>query len=335
MCLGDIPDWSSLDYWRWDPDWTDYEKIDIPPDASPVQRARHQHRAYVRCPWSTDESAHYLPAQWGRYGKPVVLGFVGLTNSGKTHLLTAMIGEIGRLRRHQISCKALDPATHDRFMDGWVRPLLMENRVLPGTPDDGTTVLADAFIVQHEDNPERVVALFDISGGELAARDRAKEFLWIADGFFFIIDPDHLEMTSKTGDATFDNVLDIVHDRPQRIPAAVIVLNKADKICYEEPVARWLDAGTGTLDPVDFLRESADVYAYLNGRAAAKLTAPYRDYPKATLHIASPTGGAAEGVDRTAVYPRGVTPLRVLRPLIAMLAMTGVISGPVAEQIGT
>jgi hypothetical protein len=56
---------------------------------------------------------------------------------------------------------------------------------------------------------------------------------------------------------------------------------------------------------------------------------------KTTLHVASPTGGAKEeGEEKSRKYPRGVTPLRVLRPLVAMLAMTGVLTGPQAEMIG-
>ena len=64
------------------------------------------------------------------------------------------------------------------------------------------------------------------------------------------------------------------------------------------------------------------------------LTEPYQVCRKATLHVASPTGGAQEGEDRASKYPRGVTPLRVLRPLVAMLAMTGVLTGAQADQIG-
>jgi hypothetical protein len=121
--------------------------------------------------------------------------------------------------------------------------------------------------------------------------------------------------------------------KPDPVSAA-IVLNKADKVRFDEPIARWLGAGEGTLEPVDFLRESADVYAYLDERGALALTEPYQACQKATLHVASPTGGAQEGEDKTSKYPRGVTPLRVLRPLIAMLAMTGVLTGAQAEQIG-
>jgi hypothetical protein len=86
--------------------------------------------------------------------------------------------------------------------------------------------------------------------------------------------------------------------------------------------------------PTEFLRESADVYSYLVEHEAAVLTEPYQVCSKATLHVASPTGGAKEGEERGSKYPRGVTPLRVLRPLVAMLVMTGVLTGPQAETIG-
>ena len=206
--------------------------------------------------------------------------------------------------------------------------------MLPGTPDDASTTLTDAFIVRQGSGLERVIALFDVSGGDLARRDSTKEFLWIADGLFFVIDPDHIA-ASKVGDDTFSNVLDVMSQRPMAgSAAAAIVLNKADKVRFEEPISRWLRAGNGTLDPTEFLRESADVYSYLEEYQAMELTRPYQECRKATFHVASPTGGAQEGSDKASKYPRGVTPLRVLRPLVAMLAMTGVLTGSQADQIG-
>jgi hypothetical protein len=76
------------------------------------------------------------------------------------------------------------------------------------------------------------------------------------------------------------------------------------------------------------------VYSYLERRDADVLIEPYRVCQKATLHVASSTGGAKDGEDKSSKYPRGVTPLRVLRPLVAMLAMTGVLTAPQAETIG-
>ena len=337
MCLTEIPDWDALSYWRYSSDG-DYEQIRVPPDVNPTQRARYLAGSYVRCPASQADTTaiHHLPARYGRFGDPVLLGFVGLTQSGKSHLLASMIGGIGKLSDYRIEVHQLDPATHHRFLENSVRPLITRNEVLPGTPDDATTEIADAFIVKHGNGPERVVALFDVSGGVLAQTDadKTREFLWIADGLFFVIDPDHIR-TSKAGDTTFSNVLNVVRERAKPEPvSAAIVLSKADKARFEEPVARWLRSGNGTLDPTEFLRESADVYSYLEEHDAAVLTEPYRVCKKATLHVASPTGGAQEGEDKGSKYPRGVTPLRVLRPLVAMLAMTGVLTGPQAEMIG-
>jgi hypothetical protein len=336
MCLGDIGNWGALDYWRWDATLGEYVKVDIPQDLNPTQRARFTYGAYVRCPASTNvtTAAHYLPARYGRFGDPVLLGFVGLTQSGKTHLLASMIGEINGLSDYGIDVTELDRATHQEFLEKSVKPLIAGHKVLPGTPDDASTTLTDAFIVRQGNETERVVALFDVSGGDLARRDSTKEFLWIADGLFFVIDPDHIT-ASKVGDDTFSNVLGIMGDRPagQRANAA-IVLNKADKVRFEEPIARWLRAGNGTLDPTEFLRESADVHAYLEQKQAMALIKPYQACRKATFHVASPTGGAQEGDDKASKYPRGVTPMRVLRPLVAMLAMTGVLTGSQAEQIG-
>ena len=339
ICLTDIPDWDALDYLSYGADG-DYEKIVIPPDANETQRARAQHGAYVRCPASHGGATavhHHLPAGYGRFGAPVLLGFVGLTESGKSHLLTSMIGSIGKLSDYQIDVEPLDPTMHQRFLESSVKPLITRNEVLPGTPDDATTEIADAFIVRHRNGARRVVALFDVSGGVLAQTDptaKTREFLWIADGLFFVIDPDHIK-ASKIGDDTFSNVLNIVRDRVKPEPvSAAIVLSKADKARFEEPVARWLRSGNGTIDPAEFLRESADVYSYLERRDADVLIEPYRVCQKATLHVASSTGGAKDGEDKSSKYPRGVTPLRVLRPLVAMLAMTGVLTAPQAETIG-
>jgi hypothetical protein len=333
ICLAEIKDWNALEYLRYSSDG-DYEKIVIPPGATPTQQARDKLGAYVRCPASRDDSAHHLPARYGRFGEPVLLGFVGLTESGKSHLLTSMIAGIGKLSEYRIDVKPLDPAMHQRFLENSVKPLITRNEALPGTPDDATTDIADAFIVRQGNERERVVALFDVSGGVLAQTERTREFLWIADGLFFVIDPDHIK-ASKVGDDTFSNVLTIVRDRVKPEPvSAAIVLGKADKARFNEPVARWLRSGNGTLDPTEFLRESADVFSYLVDREAGVLTEPYRVCRKATLHVASSTGGAKDGEDRGSKYPRGVTPLRVLRPLVAMLAMTGVLTGPQAEMIG-
>jgi len=342
MCLHEIENWNQLDYWRWDPAEEGYREISVPPNLNQTQLDHYLHGARVCCPapeGDTQIGPHYLPADYGSFGPPVVLGFVGLTKSGKSHLLASMVGAIvGReLEKYGIATNPLDHAWHRRFMDSWVSPLLRHGKVLPGTGERGVVEFADAFLMKSRGGPERVVALFDVAGGDLARLDETKQFLWIADGLFFVVDPERLS-AQWAEDETFSNVLDVVRKRVRREPvSAAIVLNKADLVRFDEPVDRWIRSpeqapAGGSPDPVDFLRESADVYAFLESRNALAMAEPYEVCEKATLHVASPTGGAdsAEG----GVYPRGVTPRRVLLPLVAMLAMTGVLTGPDAEKVG-
>jgi hypothetical protein len=333
-----------VDYSRWDPGREAYIELPVPPGLTRAQLDHHLRGAYVRCPSSQGEARigpHYLPADYGRFGPPVVLGFVGLTHSGKSHLLASMVGAIERReleKSWRISSRPLDRAWHQRFRDTWVSPLLSLDQVLPATRG-GVVEFADAFVMKRRDGLERVVALFDVAGGDLARLDETKEFLWIADGLFFVIDPDRLSAQCAE-DETFENVLDVVGKSEQRHSvSAAIVLNKADLIRFEEPVSRWLryedrTSRSEALESVEFLRESADVYAYLDTKNALALAAPYEVCDKATLHVASPTGGADTKTGEGGVYSRGVTPRRVLRPLVAMLAMTGILTGPEAEKVG-
>jgi len=336
LCLTEILDWDALGYWRYSNSIGDYEKLVIPQEISPAQRARFVRGAYVRCPapQSGTTAVHYLPARYGRFGKPVLLGFVGLTGSGKSHLLASMISGVGGLSDCGIVVEPLEPARHHWFLENSVVPLITQHKVLPSTRDDATASMADAFIVRNSDGLERVVTLFDISGGDLVQTGSTAEFLWIADGLFFVIDPEHIK-ASNVGDDTFRNVLNVLRDRPKRPVSAAIVLSKADLVRFEEPADRWLwpkEKESALLDSLEFLRESADVFSYLKEHGAGVLAEPYAVCDKATLHFTSPTGAAYTGDD--GFYPRGVTPRRVLRPLVAMLAMTGILTGPEAEKVG-
>lgn len=331
-CLTEIGYWVGQDRLRWQPAKNAFERIIIPANATRTERARLLQRAYVRCPGSDNEgeSDHYLPTNYGDYGPPVVLGFVGLTKSGKSHLLAAMVAEMGELGEYLIDTDPLDPATHHRFLDEFVNPLKLHNQVLPGTPEDTSTRFVDAFIVSHDGGPKRVVVLMDVAGGDLVQDGPGRHFLWMASGLFFVIDPDQIA-ASRSGDASFTNVLNTLQSRPDPMPvSAAIVLTKADRVRFAEPAARWLRSESHSLDPVEFLRESADVYGYLYENRAVKLADPCRVCDKATLHVASPTGAGDEG----GRYPRGVRPRRVLGPLVAMLAMTGVLTGRDAESVG-
>jgi hypothetical protein len=244
-----------------------------------------------------------------------------------------MVGAMqSELRRYRIDCRALDLALHRRFAEERVRRLLQGHEVLPGT-QEGIMTFSDAFLVSQKNGAERPVILFDVAGGDLMSVEETKKFLEIANGLFFVVDPTQID--PRTGsDETFENVLDLLKSArrlPSRVSAAVVVA-KADLLRFEDPVTEWLLADSTTLDADEFLRESRDVYAFLHERGATAWTLPYDECSKATLHFVSSTGG--DGLGEGGVYPRGVSPRRVLRPMLAMLAMTGVLTGTEAGKVG-
>jgi hypothetical protein len=345
ICLGDITDWNTQSPWEWDPALGKYQELAVPSGLTELQRAPYLRHAYVRCTaqqknaGQQEDDPHYLPANYGRFGRPVVLGFVGLSMAGKSHLLSAMVAGIvgGELRKgYQMSYDPLDQARHQTFLDNHVNPLLKEDKVLPGTGQTDVLEFADAFLMNDQAGQRRPVAFFDIAGGDLASlsKKKATDFLYMADGLFFVVDSERLD-GRWAEDKTFSNVLNIVRERPRPDPvSAAIVLTKADTLRFEEPITRWLryEPELEPLDATQFLRESADVYGYLESRNALALAAPYDKCAKATLHVASATGG--NGAEKNTVYSRGVRPRRVIRPLAAMLAMTGVLTGPEAAKVG-
>ena len=291
-----------------------------------------------RSGWQDRE--HFLPIDYIRHGKPVVLGFVGATSSGKTHLLSAMVGEIegGALGQFGLSCHPIDPVSHLSFIEDMVKPLLHEQRVISPTAQ-GLTHFADGFMMSADSDPGRLVpvVLFDVAGAELArglSPDNTKAFLDIADGLIFVIDPAQFNR-ARTGEETFNTVLEGLRQsgRLQETSAA-IVLNKADLVRFDHPITKWFRTELTEIDPEQIAEESADIYAYLDSRHSSQLTRPYRECGKATLHAVSPTGGPDLKSGYLDTYPRGVQPRRVLAPLLALLAMTGVMPGASAARVG-
>jgi Double-GTPase 2 len=339
MCLSQL-DRDALALWRWDSARCEYVELQIPMDATPEQRRHRERGARVLCPdplQSLDE--HYLPVDYVRHGRPVVIGFVGATSSGKTHLLSAMVGaiEAGDLTDFEITSRPLDEAWHHTFVEEKVRPLLEQGKVLP--PTEGKIIaFADALLMGTKNGPHRPVAFFDVAGGELSrgsvSEQGVKTFLEIADGFIFVVDSARLD-ASLTGENTFNTLLSVLRS-PNRLPqvSAAVVVNKADLRRFDDPVTRWLRPGLAGLDPGLIRRESADVFAYLESFKSQAWVEPYRVCGKGTLHVASATGGPAPQTSAGGVYPRGVTPRRVLGPLIALLAMTGVLTDERAQQVG-
>jgi hypothetical protein len=336
ICLSRLERGDST-YWRWE--GGKYVELQIQPGATVAQRAYQMQGAMIRCPDPLKfQEEHYLPADYVNYARPVVIGFIGATTSGKTHLLSAMVGAIEgqELSDYEITSRALDERWHHQFLENNVRPLLEEGKVLPAT-EERIITFADALLMGPEGGPQRPVALFDVAGGELSreltSEQGAKRFLQIADGFVFVVDAVRLGQ-SRTGDDTFNTLLGLLR-AVNRLPSvsAAVVLNKADLRRFDDPVTRWLRTDLVGLDPDLIKEESADVFAYLESFGSRAWAEPYRACHKGTLHVASATGCSAESGPGTP-YSRGVQPRRVLGPLVALLAMTGVLNDPRAQQVG-
>ena len=345
ICLQRIT-WRGLPLYRYDPATGRYAEQTIPAGAGPEQRARIRRVSRIRCP-NRHADPHHLPAAYGTAGRPLVFGLVGAPGAGKTHLLAAMVGAIDRgdLHRHYgLECWPLDVPLHQEYLRDTVGPLLDQGRELLPTPP-GRMMFADGFMVARPGRTPRPVALFDVAGDDLTRVADATAFLDAADGLIFVVDPVRLDRCDGR-DHTFGVVLDLLR-ASGRLPEvrAAVVVTKADLLRFEDPVAMWLRRDTAAVDPDETLSESADVYAYLHTRGAQAWTRPYRECTRATLHVASATGcgatgaaaGDGDGDERPqgGRFTRGVRPQRVLRPLVSLLAMTGVLEDTAAERIGT
>ena len=118
--------------------------------------------------------------------------------------------------------------------------------------------------------------------------------------------------------------------------AAAIVVAKADLIRFGDRLVNdWLALGSpeeeGELSTVE--RESEDVYAYLSERGAGPWLRPAQECFRSTLHFASATNGPASD----GVYPGAFRQCRVLKPLLAVFAMTGILDESVllpSEEAG-
>lgn len=319
-----------------------YEPVAFPLLGDAVQIDQQLVDVEIRCPNKLGVvQTHHLPLNYLLYGSrsaPLVIGFVGNPLAGKTHLLAALVDAItdNKLEAYGIRQRPLDTSLHQDYMES-VRSLLHDGRQLAVTAPNTEPIFVDAFLFTSGATT-RPVAFFDVSGEDLVRNIRTSRFLAVAGALIFTVDP---ETALHAGVATVDyreeyaftSVIGrLAHSRALDTVAA-IVLTKSDLFRFDPPVDRWLRTDAvraGRLDPAEIERESHDVYGFLHARRAEAWLGPYSWFPRATLHFVSATGGAP--VDGQ--FPRGVRPRRVLEPLVAVLAMTGMIAGPEAQQVG-
>jgi hypothetical protein len=323
ICLHEFS-WSEDDLYERTPDGQ-YRPLALA-NVSGARRADLLRSAHVRCPAPVADPSleHHLPYTYVQHGKPLVIGLVGGPETGKTHLLAAMIGAIerGGLRPYGLTADAVDIERHGEYVDRHVRPLFVERRELPRTVVAEAAELADALLI-NDGQHTTAVAFFDIAGELLRGiAHEATRFVPAVGALLFVVDA--ATKPARMGDESFRAVLDRLPKNGGLldIPAAVVV-TKSDAVRFQAPVDTWLYGEADRFDPRAVLEESRDVYAFLHRRDAHAWLSPYDKCRRCTLHFVSATGGAAiEGH-----FARGVRTRRVLEPLVSLFAMTGVLRG--------
>jgi hypothetical protein len=346
-CMDEF-DWiESGGVWLFDDDARDFQLVDVS-DLSPLKQAQVRRDGYQRCPNpSGDAAEHYLPASYLTYEAPLVIGLVGGRSSGKTHLLTAMIAETyaGGLARYGINPGPLDFLRHDLFRASHLVPF-EEGQQLGGSRS-GLLDYADSLVLRRGDRAWPVT-FFDVAGEDLlqpGMRGLGGRFLLGANALIFAHALDDLggdangvltTRRSRRENRAF--TLSLERLRSFRTAAqvaelpATIAITKADRLRFVPPADRWLRQGNDEpLTAAAAQNESRDAYAYLYKEGAAASLAPFDVFTRCTLHFVSASGGDAS--DETKAFPRGVRPMRVLQPLVALLAMAGIVDGP--ELAGT
>jgi hypothetical protein len=316
----------------------DYVEVVIPAGADDVKRADILRFAYVKCPNpSKDMADHYLPTSLGSFGEGLVVGLVGATSTGKSHLLAAAMRDLtgGALQPYGAAVSPVNPVEHDLYLDG-VKNFLDDGRPLPGTVPNVRTYAASVLVTTAAGT--RPVTFFDVAGGDLLGTGQAARFIAGVGALLFVVDP--LRALRNSGahspmaaDPAFTAVLSRLRRDDRRyldVPAAVAV-TKSDRLRFQPPVDRWLHRETAAPLSAEQLRlESRDAYAFLYRHGARAWLAPFQQCRKCTMHFVSATGGELH----QGRYPRGARPRRVLEPLLALFAMTGVLDSADAEKVG-
>ncbi|GIG59799.1 hypothetical protein Lfu02_41710 [Longispora fulva] len=327
--------------------WNGSEYVVLDPEtiADPDKRNRILNDSRRRCPNpSQDTPVHRLPSRFGLYRNSIVIGLVGERRTGKSHLLAALISAIehGELQPYGLTVVPMDYARHADYLRDKADPLLKQGHKLPGTTEADSSDFTDSLLIRSPAGVVFPVTFFDLAGEKLTEGSKSSRLLLGANALMFCVSPgpalgvtdeEDEEGGRESSDRALNNILDRLNTGQLvlDIPAAIVV-TKSDRLRYQPPVDRWIRRPglNGWIDPAAILEESRDAYAFLHSRGARAWLRPYGECRQCTLHFASATGSE----NRQERFPGGVTPRRVLEPLIALLAMRGVFGEALAEEVG-
>ncbi|MCK9903634.1 hypothetical protein CC117_28970 [Parafrankia colletiae] len=350
ICL-DVFDWDDTDLFVFRDGA--YVPLDLTGVSDPVKRHDEMIGMYRRCPNPSADMAerHFLPISYASSGPPLVIGLVGRTESGKSHLLASIISELerGGLSPLGLNAAPVDEESHRRYLREHVASFVDGGRAIEHTARvqrDAMVTFTDAVLVGGGGR-ERAVAFFDVAGDDLAVRTRSMRFVLALDALIFVVDPEYAlrQGAPSDGDVAFETVMARLRAQPgltERLPVAIVV-SKSDIYRFEQPVARWYRRPSlsayldGQPDPAEIAAESRDAFAFLHSRGARAWLRPYETFRHSTLHFVSATGSKAVADERTGghkVFPRGVRPRRVLDPLGAIFAMSGLLGDEAARKAG-
>ncbi|WP_432097865.1 ATP-binding protein [Streptomyces sp. WAC 04229] len=328
------------------------EPWDPSTEPNAIRRADQLNRAFLKCP-NERVTTHFLPVPYLLHDRPLTVAFVGQSGTGKTHLLAAMMAEIGRggLDPLGIRCRSVNSSRHHAYLAGSVNEL-EAGRVLPQTAARDFVEFTDALLVTV-DGRTRPVAFFDVAGESLKLDGPATEFLLGVDAVIFVVDAlralrlNHLVLAREIAgvsqiqpgvpDPTFSIVLDRLPRKSElcELPTA-IVLNKCDVLRFEPPVDHWLRADVGpphVPTAEEIYRESRDVYAFLSHHQATPWLKPFAECRRCTLHFVSATGmspAVLPSANRpgAGAFASAIRPRRVLGPLLSIFQMCGLLPSP-------
>jgi hypothetical protein len=321
-------DWVGVPLWRWDDSRHEYVQIEIAETANREERARMTRGAVVGCsdPEQVYGDMHFIPYEYGLHGKPIMLAFIGDTGSGKSSLLAALMSEIdgGGLDPFNVSIRAMDLALHRRSLNLYDE-MHRWRRVLPPAWRTGAT-FADAFVVTSPRGARSVVFLDVTEVSRELVNNMAH--LTESDGFIFVADSTRL--WSELSDSSFSGRVLNLLQMSDILPRAnvSVALTMGDMLPPEHPFTRWLAMPIAGLDAQMISQERDEILAFLESVGASgwwnKLR---RECCKLTLHVVSAYGSIGDPLKASG-------PQRMLEPFVAMLAMTGVLSGEDARRIG-